>query len=74
MDLDRVEGTGHEVKGAVKEAAGKVMGDKKTEAQGKVEKTHGTVQRKVGETKDEIRDAVKDLDDAESVSRTDKLP
>jgi len=56
MDLDRIEGAGHEVKGAVKEAAGKVTGDKKTEIKGKVEKNVGTVQREVGEAKDELRD------------------
>jgi len=56
MDLDRIEGAGHEVKGAVKEAAGKVTGDKKTEIKGKVEKNVGTVQREVGEVKDELRD------------------
>lgn len=60
MDLDRIEGAGHEVKGAVKEAAGKVTGDKSTEVKGKVEKNVGTAQRKLGETKDEIRDAVED--------------
>lgn len=59
MDLDRIEGAGHEVKGAVKEAAGKVTGDKKTEVKGKVEKNFGTVQREIGEAKDEVRDELK---------------
>ena len=56
MDLDRIEGAGHEVKGAVKEAAGKVTGDKKTELKGKIEKNVGSVQREISEAKDELRD------------------
>ena len=34
MDKDRVEGAAHQVKGAVKEAVGKVTGDAKTQAEG----------------------------------------
>jgi uncharacterized protein YjbJ (UPF0337 family) len=34
MDKDRVEGVAHQVKGAIKEAFGKVTGDTKTEAEG----------------------------------------
>ena len=59
MDKDRVEGIGHQAKGAVKEAAGKLMGDKKTEAEGKAERVAGKVQNAVGGAKDAVRDAVK---------------
>ena len=58
MDEDRVEGIGHKVKGAVKEAFGKVTGDKKTEAEGTTEKTAGKVQNAVGGIKDTARDAL----------------
>jgi uncharacterized protein YjbJ (UPF0337 family) len=58
MDLDRIEGAGHELKGALKEAAGKVTGDKSTEVKGRAEKNVGTVQREVGEAKDDVRDAL----------------
>lgn len=58
MDEDRVEGIGHKVKGAVKEAFGKVTGDKKTEAEGTTEKTAGKVQNTVGGIKDTARDAL----------------
>ena len=44
MDKDRIKGTAHQVKGAVKEAAGKVTGNSKTEAEGKTEKVAGKVQ------------------------------
>jgi len=60
MDLDRIEGAGHEVKGAVKEAAGKVTGDKKTQVKGNIEKNVGTAQRELGEAKDDVRDAIEE--------------
>jgi len=59
MDKDRTAGIGHQVKGSVKEAAGKVTGDKKLEAEGKGEKIGGKVQNAVGGAKDTIRDATK---------------
>lgn len=59
MDKDRVEGVAHQAKGTVKEAAGKAMGDKKTEAEGKVERAAGKVQNAVGGAKDAVRDAQK---------------
>jgi len=58
MDKDRVEGVGHQVKGGLKEAAGKVTGDARTEAEGKTEKAAGKVQNAVGGAKDAVRDAV----------------
>ncbi|MCB8880384.1 CsbD family protein [Acidisoma cellulosilytica] len=59
MDKDRAAGIGHQVKGTVKEAAGKVTGDRKLEAEGKVEKAGGKVQNAYGGAKDSVRDAVK---------------
>ena len=53
MNEDKLEGAGHEVKGAVKEAAGKITGDKSTELKGKIEKNVGTAQREVGEIKED---------------------
>jgi uncharacterized protein YjbJ (UPF0337 family) len=60
MDKDRVKGAAHQAEGAVKEAAGKVTGDTKTEAEGKAEKTAGKVQNAVGGMKDTARDAARD--------------
>jgi len=57
MDKDRVAGAAHQVKGAVKEAVGKVTGDAKTQAEGAAEKAAGQVQ--LGGAKDAIRDAAK---------------
>jgi uncharacterized protein YjbJ (UPF0337 family) len=57
MDKDRSAGIAHQAKGAIKEAAGKVTGDKKLEAEGKGEKVAGKVQNAVGGAKDSVRDA-----------------
>ena len=57
MDKDRIEGMGHQAKGAVKDAAGSVTGDKKMQAEGKAEKAAGKVQNAVGGAKDAVRDA-----------------
>jgi uncharacterized protein YjbJ (UPF0337 family) len=59
MDKDRVEGVGHQAKGGIKEAAGKVTGDKQTQAEGTAEKAAGKVQNAVGGAKDAVKDWVK---------------
>jgi uncharacterized protein YjbJ (UPF0337 family) len=59
MDKDRIEGVAHQAKGAVKEAAGKLTGDAKLEAEGQAEKAAGKVQNAVGGMKDAARDALK---------------
>ena len=56
MDKNRPEGIGHQLKGAVKEAAGKVTGNEKMEAEGKIERAGGKVQEGVGKGKDALRD------------------
>ena len=55
MDKDRVEGSWEQAKGKVKEVAGKVTGDTKTEAEGKAQKTAGKVQNTIGGIKDAVR-------------------
>lgn len=56
MDKDRIEGSAKQAGGAIKEAAGKVTGDKKTEAEGAAKKTEGKVQNAVGGLKDKVRE------------------
>jgi len=58
MDKDRIEGTAHQVKGAIKETVGKVTGDTKTQAEGAAEKAAGKVQNAVGGLKDSAREAL----------------
>jgi uncharacterized protein YjbJ (UPF0337 family) len=55
MDKDRVEGTGHQVKGKVKEVAGKATGDSKLESEGFAEKVGGKIQNAVGGIKDALK-------------------
>jgi len=55
MDKDRIKGSAEQAKGVVKEAAGKVFGDKKLETEGKVDKAAGKVQNAVGGLKDALR-------------------
>jgi len=55
MDKDRSEGIMNQAKGAVKEAAGKVTGDAKLQAEGKADKFAGKIQNAVGGIKDTAR-------------------
>jgi len=55
MDKDRVEGSMEQAKGKVKEVAGKVTGDTKTEAEGQADQVKGKVQNTVGGVKDTLR-------------------
>ena len=55
MDKDRIEGSAKQTKGAIKEAAGKVLGDAKLQADGKADKTEGKVQNAIGGLKDALK-------------------
>ncbi len=48
---DNAEGKMRQVNGKVKEAVGKIVGNRDLEAEGKVENLNGKVQEKVGEVK-----------------------
>jgi uncharacterized protein YjbJ (UPF0337 family) len=56
MNDNRIEGTKHEVKGAVKEGVGKLTGNTSKEVAGNLEKNAGKVQKNVGQAQDEIDD------------------
>jgi uncharacterized protein YjbJ (UPF0337 family) len=56
MDKNRVEGSMEQAKGAIKEGAGKLFGDKKLEAEGKADKAAGKAQNAVGSAADAARD------------------
>ena len=55
VDKDRIKGSAEQTKGAVKEAAGKVFGDKKLETEGQADKVAGKVQSAIGGLKDAVR-------------------
>ncbi len=60
MDKDRIKGTAQKIKGGIKEAVGKMIGNSKLEADGKVDKAAGSRRKAVGEAKDAVRDGAKD--------------
>jgi uncharacterized protein YjbJ (UPF0337 family) len=59
MDKDRVAGSAKQVKGALKQAVGKAVGDAKLESEGKADKLEGKVQNAIGGFKDRVKDALK---------------
>ncbi len=59
MDEDRIDGAAKQARGSIKEAIGKVTGNKTTQAEGAAEKAAGKVQSEAGKAKDAVRDAVK---------------
>jgi uncharacterized protein YjbJ (UPF0337 family) len=59
MEKEHIKGAADKAKGAVKEAAGKVMGDDKLRAEGKLDKAKGGAKQAVGDAKDTMKDASK---------------
>ena len=55
VDKDRIIGSAKVVKGNVKEAIGKAVGDAKLETEGKADKIEGKVQTAVGSIKDTLK-------------------
>ncbi|HTR16457.1 MAG TPA: CsbD family protein [Acetobacteraceae bacterium] len=56
VDTDRIKGIGHQIKGTIKEAVGKLTGDAAIEAEGKAEKAAGKMQNAIGGVKDKTRE------------------
>jgi uncharacterized protein YjbJ (UPF0337 family) len=59
MDKNRIDGATKQAKGSIKEALGKVTGDKRTELEGAAEKELGKVQGAVGKAADRAREQAK---------------
>ena len=55
MNKDRIAGAAKQAKGAVKQAAGKALGDSKLVADGKSDKIEGKLQNAVGGLKDALK-------------------
>jgi uncharacterized protein YjbJ (UPF0337 family) len=55
MDKDRLVGATKQMKGAVKQAVGKAVGDAKLESEGKADKIEGKVQNAIGGIKDTLK-------------------
>jgi uncharacterized protein YjbJ (UPF0337 family) len=59
MNKDQVKGRVDEAKGTIKDATGKLVGDKTLEAKGNIEKNLGKVQAKVGDLKHDVKESLK---------------
>jgi uncharacterized protein YjbJ (UPF0337 family) len=58
MDKDRINGAANQAKGSIKEAAGKVTGNTKLQAEGKLDKAKGQVESAIGGVKDAVRKGI----------------
>ena len=56
MHKDEAKGAAKDIKGSIKEAAGKATGNRRLEAEGAAERIEGKVQKGVGALKDATRD------------------
>ena len=59
MNKDQVDGRAETVKGNVKEAAGKLVGNDRLTAEGQAEQAAGKVQSTVGDVKSDVGSAIK---------------
>jgi uncharacterized protein YjbJ (UPF0337 family) len=57
MDREHVKGAADKAKGAIKEGAGKLGGDKDMETEGKIDKAKGSAHNAAGDLKDAAREA-----------------
>jgi uncharacterized protein YjbJ (UPF0337 family) len=57
IDKNRIAGSAEQMKGKVKEWAGKAMGDKKTQAEGKADQVKGKVRSAAGGLKEAARES-----------------
>ena len=55
MDREHVKGAADKAKGAIKDAAGKVTGDKELQTEGKIDKAKGNAHNAAGDVKDAVR-------------------
>ena len=61
MDREHVKGAADKAKGAVKQGAGKISGDKELEHEGKADKAKGDMHKAAGDVKDAARKAADTL-------------
>ena len=55
MDKEHIKGAADKAKGAVKDALGKMTGDKKMQVEGKFDKAKGAAHEALGDAKDAAR-------------------
>jgi uncharacterized protein YjbJ (UPF0337 family) len=59
MDREHVKGAADNAKGAIKDAGGKIMGDRKLQLEGKFDKAKGAAHDAAGNIKDAFKNASK---------------
>jgi uncharacterized protein YjbJ (UPF0337 family) len=59
MDREHIKGAADKAKGAVKDVAGKLTGDKELQAEGKFDKAKGDAHNVAGDVKDAVKHATK---------------
>jgi len=59
MDREHIKGAADKAKGAIKDTAGKLTGDKELQSEGKLDKAKGDVHNAVGNVKDAARNLTK---------------
>jgi uncharacterized protein YjbJ (UPF0337 family) len=57
MDKEHIKGAADKAKGAIKDAAGKLMDDKKLQVEGKMDKAKGAAREALGDAKDAVKRA-----------------
>jgi uncharacterized protein YjbJ (UPF0337 family) len=57
MDREHIKGAADKAKGAIKDTAGKITGDKKLQTEGKIDKAKGSAHNLAGDVKDAVRKA-----------------
>jgi uncharacterized protein YjbJ (UPF0337 family) len=57
MDRDRIEGSAKTLGGRVKDFFGRMFGDNKLRAEGRIDQTEGRIQNTVGGLKDGLRES-----------------
>jgi uncharacterized protein YjbJ (UPF0337 family) len=55
MDKDRIIGSAKQVKGAIKQAVGRAVGDTKLKVEGKADELEGKAQNLAGSMKDSVK-------------------
>jgi uncharacterized protein YjbJ (UPF0337 family) len=63
MNKDQIKGKADNLKGRVKEAAGALTGDKKTQAEGAADRIKGAAQKKLGDLKHDLARSIEEEDD-----------
>ena len=59
MDKEHVKGAADKAKGAIKDTAGKLTGDKELQSEGKMDEAKGSAHNAAGDVKDVVKNATK---------------